>query len=77
MRFNSIRNRGDAYKVRLFQLHLCREVLIYAFCGTLAAKVNLVSVFVLSFLKLFNNQYFSHLLYLSKNYSYICLPHIK
>ena len=28
--------------------------------------MNLVSVFALSFLKLFNNQYFSQLLYLSK-----------
>ena len=30
-------------KVRLFQLHLGREVSIYALYGTLAAKVNLIN----------------------------------
>lgn len=29
--------------MRLFSLHLGREVSIYAFCSTVAAKVNLVS----------------------------------
>ena len=31
--------------MRLFSLHLGKTMPVYAFCGTLAAKVNLTSVF--------------------------------